>query len=349
MSSCFNSFSPSCSAVRAFFRTRTGAALEILALRQQVAVLKRKRPRPPLNARDRLFWTMLRRYWPRWSDVLLIVKPETVIAWQRAGFRLYWRWRSRARGGRPRISQELQQLIARIADENPDWGAPKIHAELQKLGFTIAERSVARYLRRIIRRGDPKRKWAAFLQNHREVLAAMDFFTVPTVTVRVLYCFFVIEHERRRILHFNVTRYPAAEWIVQQLREAFPEACRYRYVILDRDRKYDQEVLAFLTATGLEAKRTSVQSPWQNGLAERWIESRRREILDHVIALNEEHLRRILRDYVRYHHEDRLHDALEKDTPNRRMTEQRPGVNAKVLSMERLGGLHHRYTWDPAA
>jgi putative transposase len=204
-------------------------------------------------------------------------------------------------------------------------------------------------LRRISRCGDPKRKWATFLQNHREVLAAMDFFTVPTVTFRVLYCFFVIEHERRKILHCNVTQYPTAEWIVQQLREAFPEPCRYRYVILDRDRKFDQEVLAFLTAAGLEVKRTSVQSPWQNGLAERWIGSCRREILDHVIALNEEHLRRIVRDYVKYYHDDRLHDSLAKDAPNRRVVEQRSGVNAKVLSTARLGGLHHRYTWDQAA
>ena len=158
----------------------------------------------------------------------------------------------------------------------------------------------------------------------------MDFFTVPTVTFRVLYCFFVIQHQRRKILHCNVTPRPTAEWIVQQLREAFPEPCRYQYVILDRDRKFDAEVVAFLTAAGLEAKRTSVRSPWQNGLAERWIESCRREILDHVIPLNEEHLRRILRDYVRYFHEDRLHDSLEKDTPNRCIVEQPAGVNAKV-------------------
>jgi hypothetical protein len=183
---------------------------------------------------------------------------------------------------------------------------------LQKLGFTIAERTVARYLRCIVRRGDPGRKWLAFSQNHREVIAALDFFTVPTVTFRVLYCFFIIEHERRKILHCNVTPHPTAEWIVQQLREAFPEPCRSRYVILDRDRKLDAEVLGFLTETGLEPKRTSVRAPWQNGLAERWIGSCRREVLDHVIALNEEHLRRILRDYVNYHHEDRLHDALEK-------------------------------------
>lgn len=162
-------------------------------------------------------------------------------------------------------------MIARMAEDNPNWGAPKIHAELQKLGFTIAERSVARYLRRIVRRGDPHRKWLTFLQNPREIIAAMDFFTVPTVTFRVLYCFFVIEHHRRKILHYNVTPHPTAEWIVQQLREAFPEPCRYRYVILDRDRKFSAEVLGFLTAAGLKAKRTSVRAPWQNGLAERWI------------------------------------------------------------------------------
>ena len=336
-------------ALRVFFRTRGDAALEILALRQQVAVLKRKRPRPPLYPGDRLFWTTLRRLWPRWADVLLIVKPETVVGWHRAGFSLYWRWRSRSRGGRPRVTQELRDLIGRLANENPDWGAPKIHAELRKLGFAIAERSVARYLRRIVRRGDPVKKWLAFLQNHREVIAAMDFFTVPTVTFQVLYCFFIIEYERRKILHCNVTQHPTTEWIVQQLREAFPEPCPYRYVILDRDKKFDAQVTGFLTAAGLEPKRTSVRAPWQNGLAERWIGSCRREILDHVIALNEEHLRRILRDYVNYHHEDRLHDSLQKDTPNRRAVEQRPATISAVISMPRLGGLHHRYTWREAA
>ena len=204
-------------------------------------------------------------------------------------------------------------------------------------------------MRSIVRRGDPKQKWLAFLQNHREVIAAFDFFTVPTVTFRVLYCFFVIEHERRKILHCNVTQHPTAEWIVQQLREAFPEPCRYGYVILDRDRKFDAEVIGFLQAAGLEPKRTSVQAPWQNGMAERWIGSCRREMLDHVIALNEEHLRRIMRDYVNYHQQDRLHDALEKDAPNRRAVEQRPGPHATVISLPRLGGLHHRYAWRQAA
>lgn len=336
-------------AIRVFFRSRGDTALEVLALRQQVAVLKRKRPRPPLNSLDRLFWSTLRRFWLGWTDVLLIVKPETVVAWHRAGFRLYWRWRSRPRGGRPKITYEIRQLIRRMAEENASWGAPKIHGEILKLGFEISERTVARYLRRIRRRGDPGKRWLTFLQNHREVIVAFDFFAVPTITFKLLYCFFVIEHGRRRILHFNVTRHPTPEWVIQQLREAFPEAGPYRYVIFDHDSKFDADLIAFLKATGLKPKRTSVQAPWQNGVAERWVGSCRREILDHVIALNEQHLRRLLRDYVSYYEQDRIHDSLGKDAPNRRPAEQRLTATATVTSLPRLGGLHHRYAWREAA
>jgi transposase InsO family protein len=336
-------------AIRVFFRSRSDTALEVLALRQQVAVLKRKRPRPKLNSLDRLFWTTLRQCWSRWTDVLVLVRPDTVIGWHRAGFRLFCRWRSRPRAGRPKITEEIRLLIRRLAQENQGWGAPKIHGELQKVGLVVSERSVARYLRRMRRRGDPAKRWLTFLQNHREVIAAFDFFTVPTVTFQLLYCFFVIEHGRRRILHFNVTSHPTAEWVVQQLREAFPEAGPYRYAIFDRDSTFNNEVVMFLKATGLEPKRTSVQAPWQNGIAERWVGSCRREILDHVIALNEPHLRRLMRDYVNYHHEDRIHDGLSKDTPNRRPIEQKPSSEATVISLARLGGLHHRYRWERAA
>jgi transposase InsO family protein len=232
-------------------------------------------------------------------------------------------------------------LLAHLLNEELSAGDPS--------DPVMAERTVARYLRRIVRRGNLGQKWLAFLENHREAIAAFDFFTVPPVTFRALYCFFVIEHQRRKILHCNVTPHPTAEWIIQQLREAFPEPCRYRYVLFDRDQKVNAEVISFLEAAGLEPKRTSVQAPWQNGIAERWIGSCRREILDHIIALNEGHLRRVLQDYVKYHHEDRLHDSLAKAAPNRRVVEQRPGANAKVLAMARLGGLHHRYTWEQAA
>ena len=337
-------------ALRVFFLSRLDISLEVLALRQQVAVLKRNRTRPSLNRLDRFFWTSLRSMWPRWSDVLVIVRPETVIAWHRKGFRLYWRWRSRPRGGRPKVGEEIRTLIRRIAAENSDWGAPKIHGELLKLGFEVAERTVARYLRRLRPRcGDPAKRWLSFLANHREAIVAMDFFTVPTLTFRLLYCFFVIGHGRRKVLHVNVTAHPTSDWVVQQLREAFPEAGPYRYVILDHDAKFDADVITFLKATGLQAKRTGVQAPWQNGIAERWVGSCRREILDHVIALNEVHLRRLLRDYVNYHHDDRVHDSLDKDAPNRRPVERKPSAIATVTSSARLGGLHHRYGWSEAA
>jgi transposase InsO family protein len=334
---------------RCLFRTRADTALEVLALRQQLAVLKRKRPRPALNCVDRAFWIVLRRLWPQWKDALLIVKPETVVGWHRTAFRFYWRWRSQSRVGRPKAAQEIRNLIRRMAAENTGWGAPKIHGELLKLGFVVSERTVGKYLRRMRRRGDPAKRWLTFLDNHREALVAFDFFTVPTVTFRLLYCFFVIEHGRRRILHFNVTSRPTSEWVVQQLRETFSDSVPYRYVILDRDSKFDADVIQFLKSTGLTAKRTSVQSPWQNGIAERWIGSCRRELLDHVIALDESHLRRLLREYLSYYHDDRIHDSLEKDTPGHRTVELKPSLDATVSSAARLSGLHHRYSWRKAA
>lgn len=336
-------------AVRVFVRSRAEASLEVLALRQQVAVLKRKRPRPTLTGLDRFFWTTLRRFWPRWSDVLIIVKPETVVRWHRAGFRFYWRWRSRDRRGRPRISEEMRDLIRRLAGENPDWGAPRIHGELVKLGFDVSERTVARYLRRLSRPGDAATRWSAFLANHREAIVACDFFTVPTVTFQVLWCFFVIEHARRTIWHINVTREPTAAWVVQQLRNTFPGDGPHRFILLDHDSTFDRKVIAFLKATGLDPTRTAIQAPWQNGLAERWVGSCRRELLDHIIALNDRHLYRLIREYVDYYHHDRIHDALEKDAPKRRPIEPKPSARATVMSAARAGGLHHRYSWRDAA
>jgi hypothetical protein len=164
-----------------------------------------------------------------------------------------------------------------------------------------------------------------------------------------LYCFFVIEHERRRILHFNVTRHPSSDWVVQQLRETFPETAPYRYAILDHDSIFNGDVIGFLAATGLKAKRTSIHAPWQNGTAERWIGSCRREVLDHIIPVNEEHLRRVIREYVCYHQTDRIHDSLSKDTPSGRPIESKPTTGASLTALPRLGGLHHRYTWRQAA
>ncbi len=336
-------------ALRVLFRSRGDTALEVLALRQQVAVLKRQRPRPTLTRWDRLFWTGLRYMWPRWTNVLLVVKPETVIRWHRAGFRLYWRWRSRARPGRPPITEEMQTLIGRLATENSTWGAPRIHGELLKLGFVVSEHSVARYLRRLRRRGDAGRRWAAFLANHREAIVACDFFTVPTVTFQLLWCFFVIDHRRRTILHINVTGESTTAWVVQLLRDTFTGDGPYRFMLLDHDSTFDGTVIEFLKATGLKPTRTAIRAPWQNGVAERWVGSCRRELLDHIVVLNERHLFRLLREYVAYYHHDRIHDALEKDAPEHRPVEPKLSAAATVMSTARVGGVHHRYAWRAAA
>ena len=270
------------------------------------------------------------------------------MSWHRAGFRLYWGFLSRRRPGRPRITSDLRALIRRMASENPLWGAPRIHGELLKLGFEVSERTVSRYISRLHGAENPGRSWY-FLKNHREMIAAMDFFTVPTVTFRVLYCFFVISHGRRKILHFNTTQHPTSAWIAQQVREAFPEDAVPRYLIFDRDSKYAGGATEMLKNLGSQPIRTGFRSPWQNGIAERWVGSCRRELLDHVIVLNEDHLRRLLRDYIRYYHEDRTHDSLDKDTPERRAIEPRGVTGSEVIAIPRLGGAHHRYTWSKAA
>jgi putative transposase len=330
-------------AITAALRPRTHLVLENLALRQQLATLKRIRPRPRISRTDRLFWVLLRRLWSGWSDALIIVKPETVVRWHRAGFRAYWRWKSR-KPGRPRIDREVRDLIRQMAAENR-WGAPRIHAELAKLGFKVSERTVSRYLPKRAADPDTINRWKIFLSNHREVLAGMDFFTVPTVTFRVLYVFFVIHHDRRRILHANVTDHPTAVWLMQQLREAFPFDAAPRYLVFDRDSKYSADVVGLIKTAGISPVRTSFRSPWQNGVAERWVETCRREILDHVIVANDNHLRRLLRDYLDYYHQDRCHLSLAKDAPDHRFVEPRSSTTAKVVAIPRLGGLVHRYAW----
>ena len=324
------------------FRRRRSLLLENLVLRQQLVVLKRKHPKPRLAVFDKLFWVLVRRFWSGWKQALVVVKPETVARWHRAGFALYWRAISNVNRviGRKRISKEIRDLIFRVVSENPTWGAPRIHGELLMLGFEVSERTISRWMRRAPRDPEPARRWLAFLRNHREAIAAMDFFTVPTVTFRLLYCFFVISHDRRQILHVNVTRHPTSSWIIQQLREAFPFQPMSKFIIFDHDSKFSFEVALAIRSLNLWPVRTSVESPWQNGVAERWIESCRRDLLDHVIVANEAHLNRLLSEYARYYHEDRTHLGLDKQTPQGRV---RSIGSGKVVALPRLGGLHHRY------
>jgi len=304
--------------------------------------MKQRRPRPRLTVFERVFWILAQRFWSGWKQALIIVSPETVVRWHRAGFALYWRAISKARRviGRKRISKELRELIFRMAAENPSWGAPRIHGELRMLGLDVSERTISRWMKRAPRDPERAKRWLAFLRNHREAIAAMDFFSVPTLRFSVLYGFFVISHDRRQILYFNVTKHPTSLWIVQQLRESFPFESSPRFLIFDRDGKYGIEVPAAIRSLKIQPVRTCFESPWQNGVAERWVESCRHDLLDHIIALNERHLKRLLSDYVRYYHEDRTHLGLRKQTPDGRTCSAGPGL---VTSYKRLGGLHHRY------
>ncbi len=331
----------------AFFRSRNEQAIVELALRQQLATYTLETTRPRLTPLDRAFWVALFRFWPRWRDTLVIVKPDTVIRWHRKGFRLYWRSISKRGPGRPPISEELQVLICRLASEN-DWRARKIQAELKKLGFTIGLATVSRYLPN--RAPDPgkQQRWMTFLRNHKHGITAMDFFVVPTVSFGLLYVWFVIDHGRRRIIHLDVTANPTAPWAIQQLREAFPYDSAPKYLIYDNDCIFSNDVTEAIKSFGTRPKRTAFQSPWQNGVAERWVDSCKREIIDHVIVLNEDHLRQLLREYVNYYSTERVHTRLQ-DSPEGRPVESRPSADAKVAGLPRVGGLHHRYVWKTAA
>jgi transposase InsO family protein len=334
--------------LRAVGRSRSDLILENLALGQQIAVLPRTTRRPRFAPADRMVWIPLRRSWSRWNDALFIVKPETVVAWHRRAFRRYWTSISRG-PGRPSIDREVRELIVRMTSENPSWGAPRIHGELLKLGFEVSERTVSRCLPHDRPGTGSVREWVTFLQNHREGVAAMDFFTVPTATFRILTVWFVIHHGRRRILHCNVTEHPTARWVIQQLRESFPYDTAPAYLVFDRDSIFATNVISTVRSLGIEPKRITYRSPWQNGVAERWIGSCRRELLDRVIVFHESHLRCLLREYVDYYSRDRCHLGLEKDSPDPRLAELRPSRRARVVSLPRVGGLHHRYFWCDAA
>ncbi len=326
--------------VRALIWPRASIAAENMALRQQLGVLRRSVKRPRLKRGDRILWVWLSRLWRHWRSVLVIVQPETVIGWHRQGFRLYWRWRSRKKIGRPLIDGEIRQLIRRMAMENPTWGAPRIHSELRLLGHAIAQSTVATYMPR--RRKPPSQNWRTFLDNHIRDIVAIDFFVVPTVHFRLLYCFIVLRHERRRVVHVNVTPYPTARWTAQQIVEAFPYDEAPRFLLRDRDGIYGRDFQRRIDRMSIEEVVIAYRSPWQNPFVERLIGSIRRECLDHMIVFNEAHLIRILTDYFSYYHEARTHLSLDRNAPRPRKIE--PPEQGKVVAIAQVGGLHHRYT-----
>jgi transposase InsO family protein len=320
------------------FRSKSRLEAENSALRHQLIVLRRKvHGRVRLTNNDRWFFIQLYRWFPSILTVLTIVRPETLVRWHRAGVRRYWRWKLHPLGGRPQIENDLRALIRRISTDNPLWGAPRIHGELLKLGFEVAQSTVAKYT--VSRRGPPSQGWCTFLRNHAPDIAAMDLFVVPTIGFDLLYALIIIRLDRRDLVWTNVTRHPTAEWIARQITEAFPWNEAPRYLIRDRDRIYGAVVTHRLRAMGIRDKPTAPASPWQNGFAERLIGSIRRECVDHIVVLGATHLRRILRTYARYYNDIRTHWSLNKDAPASRPVQRTGDIKSHAL----LGGLHHHY------
>jgi putative transposase len=326
--------------VRLLFSGHQAVAIENAALRMQIAAFQRKRKRPLLTTWDRVFWITLRSVWSGWRHPLMYVQADTVVRWHREHFRRCWARLSktqRRRRGRPGTAAELRRLIERIAAANPLWRAPRIHGELKMIGIATSERNVSRILRRL--RRPPNQTWRTFLHNHIGQLVSIDFFTVPTITMRVLFVLIVLEHDRRKVLHFNVTEHPTGAWTAQQIVEAFADREAAQYLIRDHDSRYGAEVRLRIQSLGIQEILTAPQSPWQNPYAERLIGSIRRECLNHYVILNARHLKRTLSSYFRYYHQSRTHLSLDKQCPFPREALK----VGKILAIPQLGGLHHRY------
>jgi len=322
----------------AVFNSKSRLEVENAALRQQLIVLRRQmRGRVPLTNFDRLFLVQHCRWCPSILRVVTVVQPETVVRWHRGGFRGYWRWKSRGRGGRPQIDGEIRALIRRMSQDNPLWGAPRIHGDPPKPGFEVSQASVAKYM--VKRRGPPSQGWGTFLRNHAPDIAAMDLFVVPTFGFDLFYALAIVLLDRRKLVWVSVTTTPTAEWIARQITEAFPWDEALRYLIRDQDGIYDAPVRKQLIGMGIRDRPIARGSPWQNGYVERLIGSIRRECLAHLVVLRESHLRRMLQAYASYYNNLRTHRSLDKDAPRPRSVQQVRRITSRAI----LGGLHHQY------
>jgi transposase InsO family protein len=325
--------------LRAALRSRIDVVAENLLLRQQLLALTRPtRKRPRLRRRDRLFWTLIASVRRDWRRHLVLVRPETVVRWHRCGWRLLWRWKSATQLGRPRLSPEVRALIATMAAENPSWGNERIRGELLKLGITVSKRSVQHYRRRGPAR-PPGQSWQTFLRNHRPSIWAADLLTVRTAAFQTLYVLFFVAHGRRELLHLNVTTNPTAAWVWRQLIQATPWGGAPRFLIRDRDAVYGADFVEKTEALGIRTVLTPIRAPRANAVAERLVRTLRDECLDHVIVVNEQHLRSILKDFADYYNQERPHRTLSLDTPT---PVPRPLVG-RICSRPILGGLHHAY------
>src|SRR5712692_4373747 len=327
------------SLLRSAVRDRDALVAENLLLRYQLAVLTRPtRKRPRLRARDKLFWVVVRTLRDDWRRHLVVVRPESVIRWHREAWRLFWRWRSRGPLGRRRLSAEVRELIVIMARDNPRWGSERIRGELLKPGLVVSKRSIQRYRQRGPAH-PPSQMWRTFLANHAHHLWAADLLTVQTLTFKTLYVLVFIAHGRRQLVHINITANPTAAWVWRQVIEATPWGHKPRHLLRDRDRVYGRDFRQRTRRIGIDAIATPVRSPRANAVVERVIGTLRRECLDHLIILNEQHLRSVLAEFVGYYNAERPHRTLRLETPEPALR----AVEGPVRSRPVLGGLHHVY------
>jgi len=336
--------------ISVFFRSRASLAARLLAAESQLSVCKRRTEqkgsvRPRFTAGFRLLWVVLSKLWRPWQAAAQLMRPATVKAWHTRAFKLYWRWKSRRKAGRPLISQEMQELIRRLSRENPLWGAEVIRLTLLNLHYDPpCEDTIRKYMVK----PRPHKKsttWLPFLRNHLNVSWAIDFFTVSTIRFATLYVFLVLAHGRRKVVHLAITSNPSMRWVIQQLREAMPYGQQPRFLFLDNDGIYGDAVEEFLESCEIEEVRTAYRCPWQNPFVERFVGTLRRELLDHVIVLGRSHLERLLREFIEaYYHVARPHQGLDGDTPIPQPKADAPITGpTRLISTPILGGLHHRF------
>ena len=321
-----------------FFKTKIQLLLEIAMLAKQLEIYQRTDPKLKIKRSARMFFSLIMDLLSNWKARMFIVKPETVIKWHRTAFRIFWRWKSQHKGGRPKISKEVIALIKQMANENSKWGAPRIHGELKKLGFEVSESSVQRYMPKKGGRTTGQ-NWKSFLKNHSKEIISIDFLTVPTINFKLLHDLVIIEHDRRKLIYFNVTMNPTAEWSIQQIRNLLFNYDTPKYLIRDRDKKYGTLLGSKKNRFGIDEIVTAYRSPWQNGYVERVIGSIKRECLDHVIVFNENHLRTVMTDYVSYYNKYRTHLGLNKDSPEGRPIQK----EGQIEKIPIVNGLHHYY------
>jgi len=329
-----------------FFQSHLSMKMEIAALRHQLLIYQRKNKNPKIKATDRILWSWISKFWPGWKDALIFVKPATVIAWRRKKFREHWTKLCRSgKPGRPSVEPEVVNLIHDMSRTNPVWGSPRIRDELHKIGIDLAKSTIEKYM--VKHRKPPSPSWRAFLDNHVRDLVSIDFFVVPTIRNTVLFVFLVFAHDRRCVIHFNVTEHLTAEWTAQQIVEAFPWDTAPRFLLRDRDSIYGHAFQSRLKNIGIKEVKTAPRSPWQSPYVERLLGSIRHECLDQVIVLNESHLKRILTGYFSYYHRYRTHLSLDGDCPESRPVQAKK--MGKVVAFPEVGGLHHHYERRNAA